>query len=84
MALKEALAFQIAELRSALDVQFNVTGSTGTVSTVSVSFGAAHPWVGDLKLPQLWRREIGRLRAYLHARVFLWWRGSICHLALWA
>ena len=32
------------------DVEFDVTGTTGTVGTVSLSFGAAHPWVGDLKV----------------------------------
>jgi CSLREA domain-containing protein len=32
------------------DVQFNVSGTSGTVSAVSVAFSAAHTWVGDLKV----------------------------------
>src|SRR5262245_40689559 len=32
------------------DVQFAVSGTGGTVDTVSVSFNAIHPWVGDLRV----------------------------------
>jgi subtilisin-like proprotein convertase family protein len=47
-AIPDATATGPGAFGSPRDVQFNVTGLSGSVTNVTVSFNASHTWVGDL------------------------------------